>query len=160
MRPFVVLTLAVATALFVAVPAGASAPDKETSHTTFSAIDEEASAACGFDVQFSLDRTRTVTTFANGDVKRHTHLILTWAANGKTIVENATFNVMIENGSATWTIVGAFVHQRMKGEGTIVLVSGKVLFDATTGELVDLHPGPRAADDAAALEQVCDLLAA
>lgn len=160
MARFTFICIAAAASLILAAPAEAAAPERATSHIAFSGLDDEATAACGFDVYFALDRTRVVTTYENGDVRRHTQLILSWSANGKSVVEKATFNVMIASGSATWTIVGAFAHQRMNGEGTISLVSGRLFFDAETGELADPNPGPHALDDAEALAQICQLLAA
>ena len=59
---------------------------KETSTITFGPfVDDEACEKFGITV--TVERTRTTITFADGDIWRHTELLVTSSANGKTFTE-------------------------------------------------------------------------
>ncbi len=127
--------------LVVATPALADEPTKSTSTVTFGPfVDDET---CPFPLTVTVERTRTTLTFANGDVKRHTRLVVTVTANGKTLTERDAFNVFIDADSPdVWVISGSFTHVRLQGDGTIALQSGRIVYDPRTDEITDLHPGP------------------
>jgi hypothetical protein len=139
-------------ALVAAAPAAADAPTVETSRVTFGPfVDEET---CAFPIIVTVERTRRTTWYANGDVKRHTELIVRSSANGKTIVNRNAFNVFIDADSPTdWVITGVFEKAQLHGR-TIWLQSGRLVYDLETDELADPQPGPLAEPP-----DVCELLA-
>src|SRR5215207_10561607 len=105
---YLILLPATATlALVVAAPAAADAPTIERSTVTFGPfVDDET---CTFPFSVTVERTRTTITYENGDIKRHTDLIVTASANGKTLVQRNSFNVFIDADSPTqWVISGVF----------------------------------------------------
>jgi hypothetical protein len=84
-------------ALVLVAPAAADTPTKVTSTVTFGPfVDDET---CAFPLTTTVERTRTTLTFADGDIKRHTELIVTVTANGKTLIEHDDYNVFIDSDS-------------------------------------------------------------
>lgn len=140
-----------AVALALAAPAAGNAPAKETSSATFGPfVDDET---CAFALTVEIDRARTTLVYANGDVKRHTKLIVTSSANGKMIVSRNAFNVFIDADSPTqWVITGVFEKAQLQGR-TLQLQSGRLSYDLEADEVSDTHPGPLAEPP-----QVCALL--
>ena len=141
-RPIHVLLLPalVGVALVVAAPAAADAPTIERSTVTFGPfVDDET---CAFLFSVTVERTRTTISYANGDIKRHTDLIVTSSANGKTVVGRNSFNVFIDAESPTvWVITGVFEKAQLQGR-TLWLQSGRLLFDLEADQVIDSHPGP------------------
>ena len=157
-RPTYLLLLPVlaGVALVLAAPAAADAPTKVTSTVTLGPfVDDET---CAFPLTTTVERTRTTLTFADGDVKRHTELVVTVTANAKVLIDRGDYNVFIDSDSPdVWVITGSFTHDRLQGDGTIALQSGRIVYDPETDTIVDLHPGPHPTR----LEDVvCDALAA
>jgi len=148
--------LAALAALIIAAPAASQAPTKVISTVTFGPIVDDES--CSFPLTATVERTRTTLTFADGDIKRHTELVVTVAANGKTLIDRDHYNVLIDSDSPdVWVITGSFTHARLQGDGTIALQSGRIVYDPQTDTITDLHPGPHPTR----LEDVvCDALAA
>lgn len=148
----VVMPILVGLALVAAAPAAADAPTTETSSVTFGPfVDDET---CAFPITVTVERTRRTTSYANGDVIRHTQLIVTSSANGKTVLNRNRFNVFIDADSpAEWVITGVFEKGQVHGR-TIWLQSGRLVFDLEADELVDPNPGPLAEPP-----DVCELLA-
>jgi hypothetical protein len=142
--------IVLASALAVVAPAAADAPERTTTFVPFNVVDED----CGFPIQVTGERTRTTTVYADGDVRRHTQLIVTSTANGKTIVSRNSFNVFIDAESPNvWVITGTFEKAQLHGR-TIWLESGRLLYDFEADQLVDPNRGPLAEPPA-----VCDVLA-
>jgi hypothetical protein len=143
---------ALAAALLLAAPAAANAPTKEASTVTFGPfVDDET---CAFPFTVTVERTRMTTYFDNGDIKRHTELIVKSSANGKTVVGRNAFNVFIDADSPTeWVITGVFEKAQLNGR-TLWLQSGRLVYDLETDELTDPHPGPLGE-----APDVCELLA-
>lgn len=144
-----------AMALVLAGTAGADAPTKVTSTDPFGPfVDDET---CAFPITTTGERTRTTLTFADGDIKRHTQLVVTSSANGKTLIGRDAFNVFIDSASPNvWVITGSFTHTRLLGDGTIALQSGRILYDVIADRIIDSHLGPHPST----LEDVvCDVLA-
>jgi 2-hydroxychromene-2-carboxylate isomerase len=83
----------------------------------------------------TVERTRTTTYYENGDVTRHTELVVTSSANGKTIVSRNAFNVFIDADSPNrWMITGTFEKAQLHGR-TIWLQSDRLVHDlAETGK--------------------------
>jgi hypothetical protein len=131
-----------AVALVLVAPAAGDAPTKETSSVTFGPfVDDET---CAFSITSSVERTSTTIQYANGELKRHTALIVTSSANGKTIVSRNAFNVFIDADSPTqWVITGVFEKAQLHGR-TLRLQSGRLFYDLEADELSDSHPGPLA----------------
>jgi hypothetical protein len=129
-------------ALVLAAPAAGEAPTKETSKVTLGPfVDDET---CLFSIRTTVERTSTTIKYASGDVKRHTALIVTSSANGKTIVSRNAFNVFIDGDSPTeWVITGVFEKAQLHGR-TLRLQSGRLFYDLETDEVSDSHPGPLA----------------
>lgn len=148
----VLMPILVGLALVAAAPAAADAPTTETSSVTFGPfVDDET---CAFPITVTVERTRRTTSYANGDVIRHTQLIVTSSANGKTVLNRNRFNVFIDADSpAEWVITGVFEKGQVHGR-TIWLQSGRLVFDLEADELVDPNPGPLAEPP-----DVCELLA-
>lgn len=148
----VLMPILVGLALVAAAPAAADAPTTETSSVTFGPfVDDET---CAFPITVTVERTRRTTSYANGDVIRHTQLIVTSSANGKTVLNRNRFNVFIDADSpAEWVITGVFEKGEVHGR-TIWLQSGRLVFDLEADELVDPNPGPLAEPP-----DVCELLA-
>jgi hypothetical protein len=139
-------------ALVVAAPAAADAPTIERSTVTFGPfVDDET---CAFPFSVTVERTRTTISYANGDIKRHTDLIVTSSANGKTVIGRNSFNVFIDAESPTvWVITGVFEKAQLQGR-TLWLQSGRILFDLEADQVIDSHPGPLSEPP-----DVCQLLA-
>jgi hypothetical protein len=150
-----VLPVLAAVTLVAAAPAAANAPTIQRSTVTFGPfVDNET---CAFPLTTMVERRRTTLTFDNGDITRHTELVVTITANGKTLIDRGNYNVFIDSGApAVWVITGSFTHDRLLGDGTIALQSGRILYDPETDTIIDLHPGPHPTR----LEDVvCDALA-
>ena len=141
----------VAVALMAAAPAAADPPAVETSTVTFGPfVDDET---CTFPFSVTVERTRRTTSYANGDITRHTNLIVTSSANGKTVVGRNSFNVFIAAEAPTvWVITGVFEKAQLQGR-TLWLQSGRLLFDLEADQVIDSHPGPLAEP-----LDVCELL--
>jgi hypothetical protein len=139
-------------ALVVAAPAAADAPTIEASTVTFGPfVDDET---CTFPFSVTVERTRRTISYANGDIKRHTNLIVTSSANGETVVDRSSFNVFIDADSPTvWVITGVFEKAQLHGR-TLWLESGRLVYDLQTDAVSDPHPGPLAE-----APDVCQLLA-
>jgi hypothetical protein len=141
-------------ALIAAAPAAADAPTKETSTVTFGPfVDDEA---CSFPITVTVERTRTTLSFENGVIRRHTELVVTTSANGKTLIERDAFNVFMDSDSGVWVITGSFTHARLLGDGTIALQSGRIVYDVNADQIIDPHPGPH---PSTLQDVVCDVLA-
>jgi hypothetical protein len=145
------LPVLAAVAVVVAAPAAAEAPTIETSTVTFGPfVDDET---CAFPFTVTVERKRRTISYANGDIKRHTDLIVTSSANGKTEVQRNSFNVFIDAESPTvWTITGVFEKAQLHGR-TLWLQSGRLVYDVEADQVIDAHPGPLAEPP-----DVCDLL--
>jgi hypothetical protein len=152
-RPTYVLLLPVLAtlALVVATSAAAEAPTIETSTVTFGPfVDDET---CTFPFHVTVEQTRRTIRYENGDIKRHTQLIVTASANGKSVVQRNAFNVFIDADSPTqWVITGVFEKAQLHGR-TISLVSGRLAYDLEADHVIDAHPGPLAEPP-----DVCQLL--
>ena len=156
---------AAATALGVATAASAGAPVAVTSVLTFEeqVVMPGAFAVsttglrgdrntCSFPVTFSATRTRTDTTFDNGDVKIHSEVRATRAANGHTAAESDMFNAFIDHADpSNWKVTGRFAQTFLDGD-LIYLQSGK-LNSPVRGAVDDPHPGPMGI-----LPNICDIL--
>jgi hypothetical protein len=142
----------IAVALVVAAPAAADAPTIVRSTVTFGPfIDDET---CAFPFSQTVERTRTTIIFENGDIKRHTDLIVTASANGKTEIQRNSYNVFIDADSPTvWVITGVFEKAQLHGR-TLWLESGRLVYDLEADHVSDAHPGPLAEP-----ADVCQLLA-
>ena len=136
----ILLPAAITLALVVAAPAAADAPTIERSTVTFAPfVDDET---CAFPFSVTVERTRTTISYANGDIKRHTDLVVTSSANGKTVIGRNSVNVFIEAESPTvWVITGVFEKAQLHGR-TLWLQSGRLLFDLEADQVSDAHRGP------------------
>jgi hypothetical protein len=148
----ILLPVLVAVALVMAAPAAADAPTIERSTVTFGPfVDGET---CSFPFSQTVERTRTTITYENGDIKRHTDLIVTASANGKTEIQRNSYNVFIDADSPTqWVITGVFEKAQLHGR-TLWLESGRLVYDLEADQVNDPQPGPLAEPS-----DVCDLLA-
>jgi hypothetical protein len=156
---------AAATILSVATAASADAPVAVTSVLTFEeqVVMPGAFAVsttglrgdrntCSFPVTFSASRTRTDTTFDNGDVKIHSEVHATRAANGHTAAESDMFNAFIDHTDpSNWKVTGRFAQMFLDGD-LIYLQSGK-LNSPVRGAVDDPHPGPMGV-----LPNICGIL--
>lgn len=158
-RLLAALTLTAA-ALVAAAPATAGPPSRTTSVLILGP--EVVEGVCDFAFTQTVERTRTTTTFENGDVRRHVELIVSTSANGRTWIDRGAYNVFVAAASPTlWVITGAFTHTRAAAEGTILLQSGRILYDLEADRVVDPHEGPHGtgADPAQYDAAVCAALA-
>jgi hypothetical protein len=89
----------VGVALVVAASAAAEAPTIETSTVTFGPFADDET--CAFPFSVTVERKRTTISYESGDIKRHTNLIVTSSANGKTVIGRNSFNVFIDAESPT-----------------------------------------------------------
>jgi len=147
-------------ALVAAANASAAAPTRIVSLRTLGpfVVDD----VCQFPFVQTVERTRTTTIFDNGDEKRHVELIVTASANGKTWIDRDAYNVFVGAADPSlWVVTGSFTHTRVAGSGTILLQSGRIVYDADADTIVDPHEGPRGtgADPAAYDAAVCAALA-
>jgi hypothetical protein len=139
MSRYLITALAAAAALVAAGSATAAAPSTTTSTLHLDFVDTDT---CSFPIATTVDRTRTTTTFDNGDVKRHVDLTVVQKANGHTAVETDTWNVFIDHTDpAAWALTGRFGQIFLDGR-LIYLQSGLIGYDPLTGELTDRHAGP------------------
>lgn len=147
----ILLPAAVMLALVLAASAAADAPTIETSTVTFGPfVDDET---CPFPLSVTVERTRKTISYGNGDIKRHTDLIVTSTANGKSVVGRNAFNIFIDADSPTqWMITGVFEKAQLHGR-TIWLRSGRLVYDLEADQVIDAHPGPLAEPP-----DVCQLL--
>lgn len=133
-----------AVALIVLAAAGsalAAQPAREVSSVTFGPFTDDET--CTFPIDVVVQRTRTTTTFENGDVTRHVSLLVTQTANGRTWIDRDAFTVFIDADSPdVWEITGTFTHARTQGGGTVLMQSGRISYDANADAIVDPNPGP------------------
>ena len=129
-----------ALALVLAAPAMADGPSKNTNVLHLGPfVDDET---CAFPVTVTVDRVRTDTTFANGDVKRHVDLTVVQSANGHTALETDSWNVFIDHADPTnWKLTGRWGQVWLDGS-LIYVQTGLIGFDLLTGALSDPHVGP------------------
>jgi hypothetical protein len=140
MTKHLMTALAVAAALATAGTAAAAAPTTTTDVLHLGPFAD--TDTCSFPITTTVDRTRTTTTFENGDVKRHVDLTVVQTANGLTAVESDVWNVFIDHTDPTaWTLTGRFGQIFLDGR-LIYLQSGLLGFDPLTGDLADPHVGP------------------
>jgi hypothetical protein len=141
----------VGVALVVAASAAAEAPTIETSTVTFGPFADDET--CAFPFSVTVERKRTTISYESGDIKRHTNLIVTSSANGKTVIGRNSFNVFIDAESPTvWVITGVFEKAQVHGR-TLWLESGRLVYDVEADQVIDSHPGPLAEPP-----DVCELL--
>ena len=152
MLRYLLATLAAGVALVVAAPALANAPTTATSVLQFGPeIDDET---CQFPITVTVDRTRTTTTFDNGDVKRRVDLTVVQTANGHTAIETDTWNIFIDHTTPDiWKLTGRFGQIFLDGHLTY-LQTGLISYDPNTDTLTDPQPGP-----AGSYPDVCAILA-
>lgn len=99
---------------------------------------------CGtFFINGQFDERGSVTTFfdqAGNPVRLNVHVMfdaeLTNETTGKTLRDAARDTVFVDVETGTETQVGVPIHWIIPGVGNIVLDAGKVVFDATTGEIL------------------------
>jgi hypothetical protein len=140
MTKHLLTALAVAAALTTAATAAAAAPITSTSVLHLGPFAD--TDTCSFPITTTVDRTRTTTTFDNGDVKRHVDVTVVQTANGHTAVETDVWNVFIDHADPTaWKLTGRFGQLFLDGR-LIYLQSGLIGFDPLTGDLTDPHVGP------------------
>jgi hypothetical protein len=145
------LLAAVLVALAVLAPAAAETPTIETSTATFGPFVDDESCSSPFTV--TVERTRRTIYYEDGDIKRHTDLIVTASADGQTVVQRNSFNVFIDADSPTqWAITGVFEKAQLHGR-TLWLVSGSLVYDFEADEVIDAQPGPLAEQP-----DICELL--
>jgi hypothetical protein len=150
MNRYVITALAAAAAFVAVGTAAAAAPSTTTNTLHLDFIDTDT---CSFPIVTKVDQTRTITTFDNGDIKRHVTLTALLTANGHTAIETDTFDVLIDHSDPSdWKITGRFTQIHLDGR-LITLQSGLISFDPSAGVLTDPHPGPAATipDDCAIL---------
>ena len=152
MPKYVLAALVAGIALVAAAPALADAPVKTTNVLHLGPfVDDET---CSFPIRFTVDRTRTDKTFANGDVTRHVDLTVVQTANGHTAIETDTWDVFIDHADPNnWKITGRFGQVFLDGK-LIYLQSGLISYDPVTDALADPHPGPMSV-----FPDVCTILA-
>jgi hypothetical protein len=150
---YLLAALVAGIALVAAAPALADAPVKTTNVLHLGPfVDDET---CAFPITFTVDRTRTVTTFANGDSTRHVDLTVVQTANGHTAIETDKFDVFIDHADPTnWKITGRFGQTFLDGK-LIYLQSGLISYNPVTDTLADPHPGPMSV-----VPDACTILAA
>jgi hypothetical protein len=141
----------VGVALVVAASAAAEAPTIETSTVTFGPFADDET--CAFPFSVTVEGKRTTISYESGDIKRHSNLIVTSSANGKTVIGRNSFNVFIDAESPTvWVITGVFEKAQVHGR-TLWLESGRLVYDVEADQVIDSHPGPLAEPP-----DVCELL--
>jgi hypothetical protein len=152
MLRYLLVMLAAGAALVVAAPALANAPTTTTNVLQFGPeIDDET---CQFPITVTVDRTRTTTTFDNGDVKRRVDLTVVQTANGHTAIETDTWNIFIDHTTPdTWKLTGRFGQISLDGR-LIYIQTGLISYNPNTDTLTDPHPGP-----AGEYPDVCAILA-
>jgi hypothetical protein len=138
----ILLPAVVTLALVLAAPAAADAPTIETSTVTFGPFADDET--CTFPFTVTVERTRTTIYFVSGDIMRHTELIVTSSANGKSVVQRNSFNVFIDADSPSdWVITGVFEKAQLDGR-TLWLESGRLIYDVEADQINDPHLGPLA----------------
>ena len=149
MRLSSLLVPALATAAAVAVPAASSAaaPTRETVQLTRQI---PTYATCdGFVVKATFELTREITTFtdqAGTPVRRQIHAtidgVLSNSVTGSSLASNGVRNFSFDLVTLTSFSTGSntVVHQP-RGGGSIMLGTGRLQFDDTTGQLVGYN-GP------------------
>ena len=140
MLRYLIATLAAGAVLVVAGPALANAPTTTTNVLHLGPeIDDET---CQFPITVTVDRTRTTTTFENGDVRRRVDLTVVQTANGHTTTETDTWNIFIDHTTPdTWKLTGRFGQIFLDGR-LVYLQSGLISYDPNTDTLTDPHAGP------------------
>ncbi len=153
MPKYILAALVAGSALIAATPALEDAPVKTTSLFHLGPlVDDET---CAFPITFTVDRTRTVLTLANGDAIRHVDLTVVQVANGHTAIETDRFDVFLDHADPNnWKITGRFGRIFLDGN-LIYLQSGLISYNPVADTLADPHPGPMSV-----FPDVCTILAA
>ena len=140
MHRYAIATLVAVAALAGAGIAAAAAPNTTTNTLHLGPFAD--TDTCDFPITTTVDQTRIITTFDNGDVKRHVDLTVVQTANGHTAIETDVWNVFVDHTDPTaWKLTGRFGQLFLDGR-LIYLQSGLIRFDPLTGELTDAHLGP------------------
>jgi hypothetical protein len=94
-------------------------------------VDDE----CRFPIQVTVERTSRTTVYADGDVQRHTMLVVTSSANGRTVVSRNSFNVFIDADSPTMMIDRLYGHLARDGREHAI----RLLDTYRDAEALDVH---------------------
>jgi hypothetical protein len=145
-----VMTLALVSALLLgvmAVPAGATPPERVTFNDDYSGLDPYASAECGFDVWLDRTAERRITTFFNRDGEPILDMghdkstnVFTRVGTDRSVTykEAEPFKLHIENFLYTsYEFIGGVFVMTVPGEGIVLQDTGRV-----TGQLDFTRPIP------------------
>jgi hypothetical protein len=155
---FLVAVSAVALALALATPAGATAPTTQVFAVDVTFVN---TSVCGFPITIHDEGTFKVKTYVDRDgnvtmeiLTNESRFTETLTANGKSLVSNVPYAVIADFVRGTRMQVGLQFGYRAPGEGQVFLVSGRFVFDLETGELISFSGVQRGG-----LAPLCDFLA-
>ena len=139
-RRFALLVGAAALALALAAPAGATAPTTQVFTQDLTFVD---TSICGFPLTVHAEGTFKVKTYVdrNGNVMRkiltsQSRFTETLTANGKSLVSNLPFAVIQDFVRGMEMTVGLQAGFQIPGEGPVYHISGRLVLDLETGELI------------------------
>jgi hypothetical protein len=152
------IAVAMGAALAVSTPQSALATPPDTMRVPYEGhfIDEGASAACGFPVEFDVSGVVTIQELydAGGNlIRRQTHGNGegTFSANGNTLRYIERGQIFIDPQAGTDTEVGLLFRVFLPGGGTAIADVGRLVFDAQGNLIFEAGPHPALHGDFATL---------
>ena len=128
-RLSVALGLGFAVLMFAAI-ASAAAPTKESN--TFSDTFVDTDTCPGVTINGSFTETDTIITFSATSVQIHVSEVVQLNANGKTVIDNDHFTIMLDPTTTVNKYVGTVFNIQAPGVGNLLLDAGNEIFDFST----------------------------
>jgi hypothetical protein len=130
-RRWRVLATVAALVLVVVAPArAATLPQTSPVESHFEGTDGLLSFYCGFPVTERVDVTGVDTVFADGSERTHFNRVATYAGNGRTVDDRASFTAYTSPlQDDVVTVAGSRFNVRVSGDGVVVLDAGRIVFD-------------------------------
>ena len=82
-----------------------------------------------FPVAVGIQRLRTTTTFANGDLRRHLVLVTIANANGRSVVDRTTYDVVVHESADVPLASGSYTTVRTSAGRTLLRRTGRLFYD-------------------------------
>jgi hypothetical protein len=137
-RLSVALGLGFAVLMFAAI-ASAAAPTKESN--TFSDTFVDTDTCPGVTINGSFTETDTIITFSATSVQIHVSEVVQLSANGKTVIDNDHFTIMLDPTTTVNKYVGTVFNIQAPGVGNLLVDAGNIIFDFSTDPSTVIHIG-------------------
>lgn len=159
--PRTLISLLIAAGLALAVATSATAAKPAVTDIVrplhSEGIEPFVSDVCGFDVELFNEGRIRIIEFADGTALSHHHETYTFAANGKSLMDNDNFTLFF-GADDSLSLRGTNFNVQVPGAGNVLLEAGNVVFDRD-GNIVKMAGIHDALEGTADLPAMCDYLA-